>query len=52
MLEQEWFVQVLLGFDDNKVLKNNWKTNISSSVYDLLIMKKEHIRASKRDWKA
>jgi len=28
LLEQEWFIQVLYGFDDNKVFKNNWNTNI------------------------
>jgi len=33
-----------LCFDDNKVLKNNWYTNICSSVQDLLIMKNEHMK--------
>jgi hypothetical protein len=45
MLKQELFIQVLLGFDDNKVLKNNWYTNICSSVQDLLITKKEHMKS-------
>jgi len=44
LLEQEWFIQVLLGFDDNKVLKNNRNTNICSSVYELLIMNKEDMK--------
>jgi hypothetical protein len=48
MLEQDWFIQVLLGFDDNKVLKNNWYTNICSSVHDLLIMKKELMKNIKK----
>jgi len=48
MLEQEWFIQFLLGFDDNKVLKNTWYTNICSSVQDLLIMKKEHMKSIKK----
>jgi len=38
LLQHEWFIQVLLGFDDDKVLKNNWYTNICSSVQDLLIV--------------
>jgi hypothetical protein len=45
VLEQEWFMQVLLGFDDNKILTNNWNTNICSSVQELLIMKKEHMKS-------
>jgi len=36
MLEQEWFIQVLFDFDDNKVLKNNWISKICSSVHELL----------------
>jgi hypothetical protein len=48
MLEQEWFIQVLLGFDENKVLKNNWYTNICSSVQDLFIMKKEHKKSIRK----
>jgi len=32
LLEQEWFTQGLLGFDDNKILKNNWITYICLSV--------------------
>jgi hypothetical protein len=48
VLEQEWFIQVLLGFDDGKVLKNNWNTNISSSVQDLLIMKKGHMKSIRK----
>ena len=48
MLEQEWFIQILLGFDDNKVLKNNWYTNICSSVQDLLILKNEHMKSIKK----
>ncbi|KEH26788.1 hypothetical protein MTR_6g073060 [Medicago truncatula] len=36
MSEQEWFIQVLLGFDDNK---------------DLFILKKEHMKSIReRDW--
>jgi len=37
-----------LGFDDNKVLENNWYTNICSSVQDLLIMNKEHMKSIKK----
>jgi len=48
MLEQEWFIRILLDFDDNKVLKNNWYTNISSSVQDLFIMKKEHMKSIRK----
>jgi len=36
LLEQEWYILILLGFDDNKVLKNNWVTNTCSSVQELL----------------
>lgn len=44
MLEQKWFIQVLLIFDDNKLLKNNWNT-IHMFKYALtLIMKKEHMK--------
>jgi hypothetical protein len=45
MLEQEWFIQVLVGFDDNKLLKNNWNTNICSTGQELLIMKKENMKS-------
>jgi len=44
VLEQEWFIQVLFCFE-NKVLKNNWNSNISSNVQDLHIMKKEHMKS-------
>jgi len=45
LLQKEWFIQVLLGFDHKKVLNNNWYTNICSSVQDLLIMEKEHMKS-------
>jgi len=48
LLEQEWFIQVLLGFDDNKVLKNNWYTNICSSVQELHIIKKKHMKSIRK----
>jgi len=47
VLEQEWFIQVFLGFDDNKVLKNNWNTDICSSVQEFVMMKKEHMKSIK-----
>jgi len=52
LLEQEWFTQVLLGFDDNKVLKNRWITNICSSVQELLSLRWNIWRASERNWEA
>jgi len=45
LLEQEWFIQVLLSFDDNKVLKNNWITNICSSVQELISWRRNIWRA-------
>jgi hypothetical protein len=48
MLEQEWFIQVFMDFDDNKVLKNNWNINICSSVQDQLIMNKEHLKSIRK----
>jgi Fic family protein len=38
-----------LGFDHNKVSKNNWYTNICSSVHELFIMKKEHMKSIKKE---
>jgi len=37
-----------LGFDDEKVLKNDWNTNICSSVKDLPIMKKNHMNSMRK----
>jgi len=48
LLEQEWLIQGLLGSVDNKLLKNNWNTNICSSVQELLIMKKEHMKSIRK----
>jgi len=48
MLEKEWFIDVLLGFYDNKVLKINWNINICSSVHDQLIMNKEHMKSIRK----
>jgi len=48
MLEQERFIQVLYGFDDNNVLKNNWNTNICSSVHNLLIMNEGHMKSIRK----
>jgi len=48
MLEKEWYIQALLGFYDNKVLKKNGYTNICWSVQIILTMKKEYMKSIRK----
>jgi len=49
LLEQEWFTQVLLSFDDTKVLKKNWINNICSSVQELLSWRRNIWRCIRKE---